>query len=268
MIQAGAAERRRRRRRARPGTSWTASSTASARARSSAVEVEGTQLIVAMVDGSMLAYLDRCPSCDSALAGGELSDGVLACPGCERRYFLPRAGRSLDDERLHLGPVPLLATGGSDPGGAARDERASNGQGRPIEDKVAARRRSTMVANLRRLASGAPGAAGRRSRHARGGLRPLRRRHPGEAQPPAAAGRNAGSSASARAAGRSARPIPSTGRPAAGVLWLEGFELAGRGLGAAADPDRARLLHVEQRHRLDGRACTRARPARPSPSWS
>ncbi len=36
----------------------------------------------------------------------------------------------------------------------------SNGGGRPIEEKVAARRRSTMIANLRRLASGAPGAAG------------------------------------------------------------------------------------------------------------
>jgi hypothetical protein len=33
------------------------------------------------------------------------------------------------------------------------------GNGRPIEDRVAARRRSTMVANLRKLASGAPGAA-------------------------------------------------------------------------------------------------------------
>ena len=35
-----------------------------------------------------------------------------------------------------------------------------NGRGRLVDDKVAARRRSTMVANLRRLASGAPGAAG------------------------------------------------------------------------------------------------------------
>ena len=34
-----------------------------------------------------------------------------------------------------------------------------NGRGRLVDDKVAARRRSTMVANLRRLASGAPGAA-------------------------------------------------------------------------------------------------------------
>jgi hypothetical protein len=34
-----------------------------------------------------------------------------------------------------------------------------NGDGRRLDDRVAARRRSTMVANLRRLASGAPGSA-------------------------------------------------------------------------------------------------------------
>ncbi len=75
-------------------------------------EVRGTKLIVAMVEGSLLAYLDACPSCGSALAGGELSEGVLACPGCDRRYFLPRAGRSLDDERINLRPVPLLGSEG------------------------------------------------------------------------------------------------------------------------------------------------------------
>ena len=74
--------------------------------------VEGRQLIAAKVDGSLLAYLDSCPSCGGAIARGELSEGVLACPGCERRYFLPRAGRSLDDERIQLGPVPLLDSGG------------------------------------------------------------------------------------------------------------------------------------------------------------
>ncbi len=77
-----------------------------------AIEVEDTKLIVAMVDGSMLAYLDACPSCGCGLAGGELSEGVLACPGCDRRYFLPRAGRSLDDERINLRPVPLLGSEG------------------------------------------------------------------------------------------------------------------------------------------------------------
>jgi hypothetical protein len=34
---------------------------------------------------------------------------VLACPSCARTFFLPRAGRSLDGERLQLEPVPLLA---------------------------------------------------------------------------------------------------------------------------------------------------------------
>jgi Fe-S cluster biogenesis protein NfuA/nitrite reductase/ring-hydroxylating ferredoxin subunit len=78
----------------------------------SSLEIDGKRLFAARVDGSLLAYLDRCPSCAGEISGGELSEGVLACPGCGRQYFLPRAGRSLDDERLQLGPVPLLASGG------------------------------------------------------------------------------------------------------------------------------------------------------------
>jgi Fe-S cluster biogenesis protein NfuA/nitrite reductase/ring-hydroxylating ferredoxin subunit len=78
------------------------------------VEVEGTELIVARVEGSLLAYMDSCPDCSGSLAGGRLTEGVLACPSCERSYFLPRAGRSMDDERLQLGPVPLLATHGEE----------------------------------------------------------------------------------------------------------------------------------------------------------
>ena len=66
---------------------------------------------VAEVEGSLLAYLDACAGCGEPLREGELTEGVLACPGCERRYFLPRAGRSLDDDRLQLGPVPLLREG-------------------------------------------------------------------------------------------------------------------------------------------------------------
>jgi Fe-S cluster biogenesis protein NfuA/nitrite reductase/ring-hydroxylating ferredoxin subunit len=77
-----------------------------------AFEVSGARLIAAVVDGSTLVYADACADCGSSLARGELSEGVLACPSCERRYFLPRAGRSLDDERLQLGPVPLLRAEG------------------------------------------------------------------------------------------------------------------------------------------------------------
>jgi Fe-S cluster biogenesis protein NfuA/nitrite reductase/ring-hydroxylating ferredoxin subunit len=74
------------------------------------IEVDGTPIVVAKVEGSLLAYLDSCPSCEGSIADAELDEGMLTCPTCDRRYFLPRAGRSLDGERLHLGPVPLLAS--------------------------------------------------------------------------------------------------------------------------------------------------------------
>jgi len=77
------------------------------------LEIAGKKLVVAMVEGSLLAYLDSCPGCAESIAAAELDEGMLTCPSCERQYFLPRAGRSLDDDKLHLGPVPLL----SDPGG-------------------------------------------------------------------------------------------------------------------------------------------------------
>lgn len=71
--------------------------------------IGGTDLIIASVEGSLLAYRDRCPGCGDGLAGGELDAGALACPGCRHRYLLPRAGRSIEDDRLQLAPVPLLA---------------------------------------------------------------------------------------------------------------------------------------------------------------
>jgi Fe-S cluster biogenesis protein NfuA/nitrite reductase/ring-hydroxylating ferredoxin subunit len=74
------------------------------------IEVGGTPIVVARVEGSLLAYLDSCPSCQGSIGGGELDEGMLTCPTCQRRYFLPRAGRSLDDEQINLGPVPLLAS--------------------------------------------------------------------------------------------------------------------------------------------------------------
>ena len=75
--------------------------------------VAGEALVVANVDGTLLAYLDRCADCGGRLGKAELSEGVLSCPACERGYFLPRAGRSLDDEHLQLEPVPLLREDGA-----------------------------------------------------------------------------------------------------------------------------------------------------------
>jgi Fe-S cluster biogenesis protein NfuA/nitrite reductase/ring-hydroxylating ferredoxin subunit len=73
-----------------------------------AVTVAGSELLIANVDGTLLAYADVCAGCGSALHGGALAEGALRCPQCSRSYFLPRAGRSMDDERLQLEPVPLL----------------------------------------------------------------------------------------------------------------------------------------------------------------
>ena len=76
------------------------------------VSVAGSDLVVANVDGSLLAYRDRCASCGARLHDGLLMAGSLSCPECARSFFLPSAGRSMDDDRLQLDPVPLLREDG------------------------------------------------------------------------------------------------------------------------------------------------------------
>jgi Fe-S cluster biogenesis protein NfuA/nitrite reductase/ring-hydroxylating ferredoxin subunit len=75
-------------------------------------EVGGVALVIGNVEGTLLAYRDTCVSCGGALHAGGLAAGALTCPGCGRSFFLPRAGRSLDDEQLQLEPVPLLRENG------------------------------------------------------------------------------------------------------------------------------------------------------------
>jgi Fe-S cluster biogenesis protein NfuA/nitrite reductase/ring-hydroxylating ferredoxin subunit len=73
-----------------------------------AVSVAGSELVLANVDGTLLAYRDTCAECGGPLHDGSLAAGALRCPRCRRSFFLPRAGRSMDDDRLQLEPVPLL----------------------------------------------------------------------------------------------------------------------------------------------------------------
>jgi nitrite reductase/ring-hydroxylating ferredoxin subunit len=80
--------------------------------RLSTADVAGMSLFVANVDGTLLAYRNSCASCGGDLAAATLDGGTLGCPGCGRRYFLPQAGRSMDDEHLQLDPVPLLRENG------------------------------------------------------------------------------------------------------------------------------------------------------------
>jgi Fe-S cluster biogenesis protein NfuA/nitrite reductase/ring-hydroxylating ferredoxin subunit len=71
-------------------------------------------IVVANVGGTLLAYRDTCAGCEAPLREGELAEGVLACPGCGRRFDLPLAGRAVGgDEPLQLTPVPLLDEDGS-----------------------------------------------------------------------------------------------------------------------------------------------------------
>lgn len=78
-----------------------------------AAAVAGAELVVANVNGTLLAYRDRCAACGATLRGGLLQDGALGCPACARTFFLPSAGRSMDAERLQLEPVPLLREQGA-----------------------------------------------------------------------------------------------------------------------------------------------------------
>jgi nitrite reductase/ring-hydroxylating ferredoxin subunit len=78
-----------------------------------AVEVAGAGLLVANVGGTLLAYQNRCADCGGSLHDGSLADGALSCGSCGRTFFLPGAGRSMDDERLQLQPVPLLSERGA-----------------------------------------------------------------------------------------------------------------------------------------------------------
>ncbi len=77
------------------------------------IEIAGAKLAVANVDGTLLAYGDKCAGCGAPVHAGTLSEGALTCGGCGRSFFLPGAGRSMDDDHLQLEPVPLLRERGS-----------------------------------------------------------------------------------------------------------------------------------------------------------
>ena len=64
------------------------------------VAVAGNELMIANVEGTLLAYRDTCAGCGAPLHDGDLRSGALSCRRCERSYFLPRAGRSMDDDGL------------------------------------------------------------------------------------------------------------------------------------------------------------------------
>ncbi len=84
------------------------------------LEVVSSRVLVCRLGADLFAYRDQCARCEASMAGAALSrrlgaavgEAVLRCPVCHAHYDVRRAGACLDDEELHLTPVPLLTEGG------------------------------------------------------------------------------------------------------------------------------------------------------------
>ncbi len=74
--------------------------------------VAGITLLACRVGDQTFAYRDHCPVCDDSLAGAELRDSLLGCPGCRSSYDVVRAGAGADGSAAHLDPLPLLIRNG------------------------------------------------------------------------------------------------------------------------------------------------------------
>jgi Fe-S cluster biogenesis protein NfuA/nitrite reductase/ring-hydroxylating ferredoxin subunit len=80
----------------------------------------GIPIMVCRVGSDLFAFLDRCPRCDTTMAGATLArrlggvagDAVLRCPTCRAHYTLRRAGACSEEPGLHLDPLPLLVSSG------------------------------------------------------------------------------------------------------------------------------------------------------------
>lgn len=82
--------------------------------------IHDTAVLLCRLDGTVFAFLDRCARCESSLSGAALSrrlgaavgEAVLRCPACRAHYDVRRAGACLDEDGLHLDPLPLLTADG------------------------------------------------------------------------------------------------------------------------------------------------------------
>ncbi len=76
------------------------------------VDVAGTSVLVLRIEGALLAYHSRCPSCGGALDPSRLREGAIECE-CGRGYDVARGGRAIDARAPHLSPLPLLESDGA-----------------------------------------------------------------------------------------------------------------------------------------------------------
>ena len=111
-IVAGPTLRRKEKKRpAEDGTSWTVVGGLPQLSSGGLLlkEVSGEPVLFLKVGADFYAYRHLCPGCGASLEEGSLNGAELGCSGCGRTYDVRRAGRGIDDARLHLEPIPLLA---------------------------------------------------------------------------------------------------------------------------------------------------------------
>ncbi len=76
------------------------------------MDVSGMPVLFCHVGDAFYAYGNTCPNCGQLLGQAKLAGPNLTCATCGHSYDIMRAGRDLDEPRLHLEPFPLLEENG------------------------------------------------------------------------------------------------------------------------------------------------------------
>lgn len=77
------------------------------------VAVGAAQIAVANLDGTLLAYLDRCAACFEPISTGTLDSNHLTCASCGATFDIRLAGRPQDEGGAPLVALPLLPESGA-----------------------------------------------------------------------------------------------------------------------------------------------------------
>lgn len=75
-------------------------------------DVDGHSVLFCRLGDSVYAYGNTCPGCGNELRDALLKSTTLMCNNCQQRFDVIRAGRGLDQPKLHLNPLPLLLENG------------------------------------------------------------------------------------------------------------------------------------------------------------
>ena len=74
--------------------------------------VDGHSILFCRLGDSLYAYGNTCPGCGNELRDALLKSTTLMCNSCQQHFDVIRAGRGLDQPKLHLNPLPLLLENG------------------------------------------------------------------------------------------------------------------------------------------------------------